>query len=676
MKTSHITHKLQLKQTAQNLINQGFSVIPIHGNNYPAQPKKPATSWKIFQKRLPKRYEIDNWFTQDITAIGIICGVISHLMVLDFDDHLIYHSFCKEFPTFSNTYTVKTRRGYHLYFKVDQHIRTHHFSGGDVKGDRSYVIAPPSIINGVQYQVIKDTEYLDLLPNDIDDIFNYLQIRQHSFSSQAHLKANIPILNLSNMYNDLAPKLGRNNALYRVASFAHNHHIDQRKVEAELIFHHITYPSPPNHPSEGDNDRFIEAQRTIESAYRSRSINYMSFSGIPNSVREKLLQTQKSTVFPRLLDIFSLAHWKPGRQFTMSQAINLCNRYGLNRKSVIQALTGKLSTIGGQYIIIRSYAEYPDNRGLNFPMRGRPTEMIFQVPAIDDLIKLLNVRWSPSDKITFEDIKTAHQYRLALHREYIKRLKPEVPIGWLADRLGVNVRTIQRYNLELDVQKTQNLAYFWLSKSNLDSLPKRHSKITKNATNGFWLETDDGTRYPAWRHIGSNLLKLKSEPVKVCVQKPSKLMLADVPINCESVVWHPIAPSEFIKVQAFRSCTEDRPTLTQVVNNLFTHVKKRVNRVRYFKFQLHFDSVVHHIAKDDVAETITSYLYAYDDDGNEVYRPAKQGIAYRMLKEFGNGNVYLALLDIQTEMWYSLARHAMRFGYPAAAMRYLLTALE
>jgi hypothetical protein len=190
------------------------------------------------------------------------------------------------------------------------------------------------------------------------------------------------------------------------------------------------------------------------------------------------------------------------------------------------------------------------------------------------------------------------------------------------------------------------------------------------------LETDDGTRYPAWRHIGSNLLKSKSEPVKVCVQKPSKLMLADEPIECESVVWHPITPSEFIKLQAFRSCTEDRPTLTQVVDNLFTHVKKRVNRVRYFKFQLHFDSVIHHIAKDNVAETITSYLYAYDDDGNEVYRPAKQGIAYRMLKEFGNGNVYLALLDIQTEMWYSLARHAMRFGYPAAAMKYLLTALE
>ena len=483
MKTSPLSHQIELRQAAKQLVNQGFSVIPIEGDHYPTQPKKPATSWKIFQKRPPRQNEIDEWFTENITGIGIVCGKISHLMVLDFDDHRTYATFCKQFPTQSDTYTVKTRRGYHLHFEVHQSIPTHHFSGGDVKGEKSYVIAPPSIIKGIQYQPINDYERYHLSPSEVDNIFDHLQIGQldiYDKPSQSSTNINLP-----NLYDNLASQIGRNNALYRTASIARSRGITQDKAEAELIFHHITFPSPPDHRSESNQDRFLEAQRTIESAYRSEYISYKTSSGLPNSIREKLLQIQNSTVVARLLDIFLLAGWKSGQHFTMSQAFYVCDDYGLNRKSVMQALTGKLSTINDQHIIIRSYAEYPDNRGLNFFMRGRPAEIVFEVPAISHVLALLDARWTPSDKITFEDVKSSHQYRLALHREYIKRLSPEVPMNWLADRLGVSVRTIQRYNLELDVQITQNFAHFTLSKSNLDSLPKRHSKITKNATNGF-----------------------------------------------------------------------------------------------------------------------------------------------------------------------------------------------
>lgn len=670
------SHQQLLTDTAKALVNQGFSVIPVHGNHHKSQPKKPATQWKKYQKNPPKTSEIDLWYSRKLTAIGIVCGLISNLMVIDFDDHLTYSRFVYQFPQFCDTYTVKTQRGYHLYYRIYQKIQTHHFDGGDIQAEKSYVIAPPSLIGDYQYTAISTQDRITLFPQDIDEIFDFLHIDRLNNQQSKPIEIPRKKLNLQQLYNNLCNELGRNNALYRAASIACRGGISQDHVELELMYHHISQPTPPNHKHESDKDRYREAQRTIKSAYSSHSMSHSSAGGLPNAIRETLLQTQHSTILPRLLDIFALNNWSSGTQFTMQEAIIMCVSYGLNRKSVMKALTGDLSVFNGQYIIIRRNAEYHDIRGLNFCTGGRRPELLFEVPSIDYLLQVLEVSWSPSDKIAANDVKSAHVYRLALHREYIKRLSPTVPMGWLANRLGVDVRTIQRYNRELDVQITQNLGCFTLAKSNLDSLPKRHSKITKNATNGFWLETEDGNRYPAWRHIGSQLLKLHPNGVTVCVQKASKLMFFDEPVVVEPVAMQAITPSEFIKLQAFRSCAGDRPSLVQVVDNLFVHVKKRLNRVRYFNFQLHFDTVIGHIAKDKVAETISCYLFAFDDEGNKVIRPAKRGIAYRMLKEFGNGNVYLALLDIETEMFYSLARHAMRFGYASAAMKYLLSALD
>lgn len=673
MKNLQFSHRQELLQTAQSLIQQGFSVIPVYGDSNPNQPKKPATQWGKFQKRLATSYEITSWFTKNITAIGIICGQISKLLVIDFDDHFTYRQFCKDLPILAETFTVKTRRGYHLYFQTHQYVPSHHFDGGDIKGERSYVIASPSIIKGHQYEIINTNAHKTLYADQLDTLLNYFQIKTQNPQANT-INQSTRQLDLIALYDNLMPQIGRNNALYRTASIARDHGITQEQTQETLIYHHVIQPSPNNHNPETPDIRYREGQRTIHSAFISPTTVINPSSGIPNSIREALLR--HSTVVARLLDIFHLENWKPSTQFPMSNAIKLCRKYGLNRKSVMRALTGVLSQVNNQHIVVRKHVEYPDNRGLNSHERGRPTKTLFEVPSISHLFHVLEVSWSPADVITATDVMSAHSYRLALHREFIKRLSPQVPLWWLAKRIGVDVRTIQRYNRELDVHMTQNLGCFSLSKTNLDTLPKRHQNITKNATNGFWLETEDGRRYPAWRHIGSQLLKSHRTTVTVCLQKPSKLTLSDKPIDAESVVWHAMTPSSFVKIQAFRACIDDRPKLSQVVDNLLHHVKKRVKRVRYLSLRLHFDSVINCIAKDNVAETITSYLYAYDEDGNRVHRPAKRGIAYRMLKEFGNGNVYLALLDLHTETWYALARHAVRFGELPSAMKFLLSALD
>ena len=90
--------------------------------------------------------------------------------------------------------------------------------------------------------------------------------------------------------------------------------------------------------------------------------------------------------------------------------------------------------------------------------------------------------------------------------------------------------------------------------------------------------------------------------------------------------------------------------------------RERAAAVRYEKVQLFFENVRERIAEDKVSETISGYLLACDDTGMEVRRPARRGIAYRMLKEYGNGNVYLALRSSYRAAVMSLARHALRAG--------------
>ena len=86
-----------------------------------------------------------------------------------------------------------------------------------------------------------------------------------------------------------------------------------------------------------------------------------------------------------------------------------------------------------------------------------------------------------------------------------------------------------------------------------------------------------------------------------------------------------------------------------------------VARARYERLGLRFDTVAAHIAEDKIAETIRGFLVADDGFGGEVRRPARRGVAYRMLKQYGEGNVFLALRESYSEVMASLARSAIRY---------------
>jgi hypothetical protein len=66
---------------AQYYVNvKKWSVIPLMPKS-----KKPAKSWKEYQRRFPTDEELNEWFKEDKNEIGIVTGELSAIAVIDFD---------------------------------------------------------------------------------------------------------------------------------------------------------------------------------------------------------------------------------------------------------------------------------------------------------------------------------------------------------------------------------------------------------------------------------------------------------------------------------------------------------------------------------------------------------------------------------------------------------------
>lgn len=101
--------------------------------------------------RKPTESEVKYWFDldnpQQFRNIAVVTGAVSNLAVLDFDDEVSYKMF--KDVCFTDTMTVSTGKGYHVYFRPDIHAKTTTFQlNGNlhhIKQEGGYVVAPPSI---------------------------------------------------------------------------------------------------------------------------------------------------------------------------------------------------------------------------------------------------------------------------------------------------------------------------------------------------------------------------------------------------------------------------------------------------------------------------------------------------------------------------------------------------
>jgi hypothetical protein len=111
--------------------------------------KKPPSgcTWKRYQREVPSNREVQAMFDEpDLTGLAVIHGRASGgLVVRDFDEADAYHQWAAEFPRLSRRLpTVRTRRGYHVYFLGPERYRK--LPDGEYRGDvRHYTLVPPSL---------------------------------------------------------------------------------------------------------------------------------------------------------------------------------------------------------------------------------------------------------------------------------------------------------------------------------------------------------------------------------------------------------------------------------------------------------------------------------------------------------------------------------------------------
>lgn len=144
---------MNIRQAAEHYVNSGWSVIPVSRSN-----KEPLIKWTEYQKRLPTKAELDEWFNKNDVNIAIVTGSVSDLGVIDADGEEGLDELGKK--GYTSPVSVLTGTGKHLYFKGCDARNTwlsKEHQGLDTRGEGGYVIAPPSVhMSGKKYSWVNN----------------------------------------------------------------------------------------------------------------------------------------------------------------------------------------------------------------------------------------------------------------------------------------------------------------------------------------------------------------------------------------------------------------------------------------------------------------------------------------------------------------------------------------
>ena len=157
------------RTVALDYLNRGFSVIPLQNKQ-----GVPGIGWVWAETTYATKDQINQWFTTEKYQVGIVCGKISSVVVVDVDSpEALEACITRGFP---DTPKVETSRGHHYYFKwPGEYVKTlapltknlpkdQQIPDLDIRGDGGCIVAPPSIHEGGHQYVWCDGYSLDDLP--------------------------------------------------------------------------------------------------------------------------------------------------------------------------------------------------------------------------------------------------------------------------------------------------------------------------------------------------------------------------------------------------------------------------------------------------------------------------------------------------------------------------------
>ncbi len=533
-------------------LHNGYSVIPVHADSASERAKVAAIHWKPYQYRRATQADVHRWFkVERHRGLAVVTGAISNLVVLDFDDVALAQTFANRHPHLTETYTARSaRRGLpHYYYRlaVGAQVATQKRRGVDLLSNGCYVIAPPTVMDGNAYGVIRGGAVKVLTNAEIDLILRFLD-EQHKDTAkspkQAENRQIQPIAasvmaelaacesaayrpdSLRALYQRLAPLMGRNEALFRVSVQARDTGWTQQMVVDALVVSHIEQPASTE-VVETAEQRLQEGLRTIASAFsrppgqkcatNTTDVHKRADVQLPTSARESLLACGQTHTL-RVIEGLYLQGLAPGRLFTEKQARillgGIVGRYSLLK--ALEALSPDGTPIFAHFnpsprpptpTSVASNTQGATNNKcfiVNAPKpdknrRGRPAKF-YRLPTISEVCTLFGVAAKGSDCIDAADLRSAKGYRQAIHREFLKRRPGMYARTWLAQRLGVSIRTCQRYNVAMAIGVRPMYYETTITWANLALIPDDFPP------DGAFLQDRWGKCYPVNRGIAAKLL--------------------------------------------------------------------------------------------------------------------------------------------------------------------------
>jgi hypothetical protein len=87
------------------------------------------------------------YINKDHYAVAILCGEISNMTGIDFDNEDSYNQMVTDYPELKKYKTIKTNKGYHIYCLYNKNIKTttnglNKYANVDIRNDDSILIAP------------------------------------------------------------------------------------------------------------------------------------------------------------------------------------------------------------------------------------------------------------------------------------------------------------------------------------------------------------------------------------------------------------------------------------------------------------------------------------------------------------------------------------------------------
>lgn len=620
----------ELLNKAYQMVMSGWSVIPLRGECDENKPKAPALSaWKLYQTSAPRFAELEHWFIeQGYGAIGVVLGRVSGIVVIDIDKPEIEMAFKHALPHLTQTYTVRSgnRNLPHYYYKLSPDLDAPARTGAGIefRSDGQYVVAPNTVIGDKVWRVENPFAPLTLSKGDLTAIYTFLGLytRKQSVNPQkAPLNAEIPPIIITSAPSPKSEKLtveglrrwyvenariyGRNNALFAGGCYARDLGWSSSQVTNALLGTHVTQSPNGEHVPETTAQRMDEARRTLDSVFkhppRPRKRNETTHQGLPNAVRERLMQLGLDNT-ARVLDGLISVGIRTGEVFTASVACERLAEMGIGKNTVYQALGAMLPN--GQSVLAVSLlpsAEIPlpphplhpnaiadrdksisppqclsgreTNAGKN---RGRPVRQ-FIMPSRESLCERLGVKDMGSDDIHPDDLRSPALYRQALHKAMIARAPKQYGRDWQAKRLGVHKKTIQRYDKKCGIQAVPQFASQPVGWMNCDKI------CPDEVEYGVFVTDQHGKRHPAKKRMVQKLLAqhyqltLHRQEVNYYFIPQPNMLGADVP-HTPQLTQSPIPESDYR--QKWTSALE-RAKRQIVVDELPTIPRSMPQRLAY-----------------------------------------------------------------------------------------------